>query len=214
MSKRIVIFGTNTGVGKTVFSALLCKELKVTGFRVAYVKPVQTGYPMDDDALTVRKMSGLREKDAFSIVTKSEPVAPAALFDKFPLNKVLEKIAELEGYDYLVIETAGGVCSPLDKSLLNYHLSHILKSDFNIVIVPNRLGCINDALLVNYLLRRENIDFVFALNDYFFEDKNQKNEELIDHFTKKLALVFNKYGLQTKKGKFTKLENIFSNEVC
>ncbi len=82
------------------------------------------------------------------------------------------------------------------------------------ITVSNRLGCINDTLFVDYLLRRENVDFVFALNDYFFEDKNQKNVELIDHFTKKLALVFNKCGLQTKKGKFTKLENIFSNGVC
>ncbi len=210
MSKRIIIFGTNTGVGKTVFSALLCKELKGTGFKVAYVKPVQTGYPTDNDALTVREISGLSEKEAFSVVKEREPVAPAALFDRIPLDRVLEKIEEMESYDYLIIETVGGVCSPLDKSLLNYHLSKILKSDFNIVVVPNRLGCINDALLVNYLFSKEGIGFAFALDNYFMEDKNQKNEELIDHFTKRVTFVFNRHGFWYTKKEFEELRDIFN----
>jgi len=187
VGKRVIIFGTNTEVGRTIFSGLLCKKLKEGGFRVAYLKPVQTGYPMDDDALTVREISGLSEKEAFSIVKEREPVAPAAIFNRFPLDRVVEKIEKMEDYDHLIIETVGGVCSPLDKSLLNYHLFQILKGDFNIVVVPNRLGCINDALLVNYLFNREKINFLFALNDYFVEDKNQKNKELIDHFTKKIG---------------------------
>lgn len=211
MSERIVIFGTNTGVGKTVFSALLCKELIEAGFRVAYVKPVQTGYPTDDDALIVRKMSGLDEGRAFSVVRKKEPVAPAAIFDKFPLDDVLEKMEKMESYDYLIIETAGGVCSPLDKSLLNYHLSKIFRSDFNIAVVPNRLGCINDALLVNYLFSREKISFAFALNNYFIENENQKNKELINHFTKRLAFVFDQCELQLISGKeIQRLKNIIN----
>jgi dethiobiotin synthetase len=47
---RIVVTGTDTGVGKTYVSAALCDE------RTSYVKAAQTGE--DDDAKTVHERSG------------------------------------------------------------------------------------------------------------------------------------------------------------
>lgn len=65
------IFAANTGVGKTVFSASLCRAAVKTPLvsferewvarqnakkieeelrKVFYIKPVQTGWPVDDDA--------------------------------------------------------------------------------------------------------------------------------------------------------------------
>ncbi len=191
MSKKVMIFGTNTGIGKTVFSALLCKELKGKGYGVKYIKPIQTGYPKDNDALFVKEFAHLDENSAFAIIKESKPVAAAAIFENLPIEKIDRTIRAVDNYDFLIIETAGGVCSPIDKKLLNYHLSTILKVDFNIVVVPHRLGCISDALLVNYLLENEGLDYMFALNNFFNASEDQKNTDLINHFTGgKIGFVF------------------------
>jgi len=54
MSKRIVIAGTDTGVGKTIFSAALAGALD--GF---YWKPVQSGLEGETDSQSVARLSGL-----------------------------------------------------------------------------------------------------------------------------------------------------------
>lgn len=191
MSKTVMIFGTNTGIGKTFFSALLCKELKEKGYRVKYIKPVQTGYPKDNDALFVKKFARLDEDSACTVIKESKPVAAAAIFENLPIEKINRTIMSADNYDVLIIETAGGVCSPIDKKLLNYHMTKILKADFNIVVVPHRLGCISDALLVNYLFESEGVDYTFALNNFFDASEDQKNTDLINHFTDgKIGFVF------------------------
>lgn len=49
----ICIWGANTGVGKTLFSAGLAASCVRFGIPIAYVKPVQTGFPTDSDARLV-----------------------------------------------------------------------------------------------------------------------------------------------------------------
>ncbi|KAG9455961.1 hypothetical protein H6P81_000469 [Aristolochia fimbriata] len=54
-----VVWGSNTGVGKTLVSAGLASSVLATpGSKFSYVKPVQTGFPRDSDARFVyRKVS-------------------------------------------------------------------------------------------------------------------------------------------------------------
>ncbi|TIX13321.1 MAG: ATP-dependent dethiobiotin synthetase BioD, partial [Mesorhizobium sp.] len=54
MTKRIVVTGTDTGIGKTVFSAGLAGLLD--GF---YWKPVQSGLDEETDSEVVARLSGL-----------------------------------------------------------------------------------------------------------------------------------------------------------
>ena len=54
MSTRIVVTGTDTGIGKTVFSAALAGALD--GF---YWKPIQAGLDEETDSQTVLRLSGL-----------------------------------------------------------------------------------------------------------------------------------------------------------
>lgn len=56
-SPIVTIWGSNTGVGKTLFSAGLaaaCTRL-VGPSSLLYIKPVQTGFPHDSDARTVAR---------------------------------------------------------------------------------------------------------------------------------------------------------------
>jgi len=191
VSKKVLILGTNTEVGKTYFSAEYCKYLISKGGKVVYLKIVQTGYPKDDDAKFVSNYAKIDEKYCFSIVKAEPPVAPASVFEKFPLIKVKDTVKKFEDSDIMILETAGGICSPLDKSLLNYHLINELNVDEVILVVPDRLGCISDALVADYLLKNEGVDYKIAFNEYFKQSEMQKNFEMINHFTgDKIKIVF------------------------
>lgn len=45
--RTLQIYGANTGVGKTIFSTVLCRAFQKKLQRVQYLKPVSTG-PLDD----------------------------------------------------------------------------------------------------------------------------------------------------------------------
>ena len=57
MNKRLVVVGTDTGVGKTTFAAALAGALDGV-----YWKPVQAGDLDETDADVVRRLSGLAPK--------------------------------------------------------------------------------------------------------------------------------------------------------
>ncbi|CAG9462769.1 unnamed protein product [Pedinophyceae sp. YPF-701] len=52
------VWGANTGVGKTVVSAGLCRALAAMRVPYLYLKPVQTGFPEDSDARIVAQVAG------------------------------------------------------------------------------------------------------------------------------------------------------------
>ncbi|KAJ3345110.1 hypothetical protein HDU83_004408, partial [Entophlyctis luteolus] len=49
-ARRALVFAANTDLGKTLLSAALCRTAAAAAARVAYIKPIQTGYPADCDA--------------------------------------------------------------------------------------------------------------------------------------------------------------------
>jgi dethiobiotin synthetase/adenosylmethionine--8-amino-7-oxononanoate aminotransferase len=55
----VAVWGADTDVGKSLVSAGLAAAAAASGWRVLYVKPVQTGYPADDDARTVARAARL-----------------------------------------------------------------------------------------------------------------------------------------------------------
>src|SRR5258705_13747287 len=66
------ITGTDTGVGKTVLSALLCAALDAV-----YWKPIQTGTLEGSDRLTVMRLAGIGSDRTLDEVYKFvPPVAP------------------------------------------------------------------------------------------------------------------------------------------
>ncbi|KAJ3126914.1 hypothetical protein HK100_010014 [Physocladia obscura] len=55
--RALLMFGANTDVGKTLLSAALCRGAAAHfgSDKVAYLKPIQTGYPTDSDSRFVAK---------------------------------------------------------------------------------------------------------------------------------------------------------------
>lgn len=170
--RKLYVTGTDTGIGKTHFCGMLCKYLLEKGFSVFYIKPVQTGFPPDDDRKTVLQISGLDEKHSMILHTAEPPVAPYLAFDEFPFDETVKAINSVEGYDWLIVESAGGIMVPLDRDYMNYDIAKECGLE-TVVVVPNQLGCVNHALLTRYFIMSEGMKFGgFAMNNHFMSAKN------------------------------------------
>ncbi|KAI9320392.1 hypothetical protein BX666DRAFT_2080705 [Dichotomocladium elegans] len=119
------IVAANTNVGKTILSAGLCraaaKVAEAQDRDVFYLKPVQTGYPVDSDARHVRMYSDVH---ADTLYTYPDPVSPHIATDKPPhdnevLNKIKERLLDYvrrsrrRNGAFCFVETAGGIHSPV-----------------------------------------------------------------------------------------------------
>ena len=152
MRKRIVIAGTDTNVGKTVFSAALAGAL---GF--SYWKPVQSGLEDETDSAAVARLGGLAPgqilPEAYRLRLPASPHI-AARAEGCVIDR--DRLAPPEDVETLVIETAGGVMVPLTDDLLTVDL--LAQWGFPVVLVARTaLGTINHSLLTIEALRRRNI---------------------------------------------------------
>lgn len=192
--RKLYITGTDTGIGKTHFCGVLCKYLLKKGNTVYYIKPVQTGTPPDDDRKEVLEISGLDEKNSATLHTALPPVAPYLAFEEFPFEETVEAINSVSGYDWLIVESAGGIMVPLDSDYMNYDIAKECGLE-TIVVVPNQLGCVNHALLTKYFIENEGIKFGgFAMNNHFMSAKNDAfNISMLNDFSdESVRFIFDK----------------------
>jgi dethiobiotin synthetase len=144
-----VVVGTDTGVGKTIFSAAL-----VDALGAAYWKPVQAGLDDETDSAAVARLAGLDPErvlpEAFRLKT---PVSPhlAARLDGLAIDP--ERLDPPSEPRPLVIETAGGVMTPLTLQATNADLLARWRLPV-IVVARTALGTINHSLLTLEALRR------------------------------------------------------------
>jgi adenosylmethionine-8-amino-7-oxononanoate aminotransferase len=145
----IFITGTDTGVGKTFVSALLCQIFKKQK-NICYWKPVQTGYLEDDDTTTVIQRAQLTEAEwcapSYRLLAPLSPDRAAQLENTVvDEKKILEDFNGLEDR-FLILEGAGGLEVPLNQTT---RLSALIKK-INlplVVVASTRLGTINHTLL-------------------------------------------------------------------
>lgn len=152
MTAKFVIAGTDTNVGKTVFSAALAAALGAH-----YWKPVQSGLDGETDADTVRRLGGLTAELILpSVHMLRTPASPhiAARIDGVEIRRHELDFPAIDGP--LVVETAGGVMVPLSAYLLQID---VLASWQRPVILCARtaLGTINHSLLTVEALRRRRV---------------------------------------------------------
>lgn len=152
MSRALIVTGTDTGVGKTVFAAGLAGALDG-----AYWKPVQAGLDETTDSDLVARLSGLPGDrvllEAYRLQTPCSPHR-AAEIDGIAIDPL--RLAPPVGERPLVIEGAGGVLVPLTRDLVFADL--FARWDFPIVLVARTaLGTINHSLLSIEALRMRGI---------------------------------------------------------
>ena len=171
MSARIVVSGTDTGVGKTVFSAALAGALD--GY---YWKPVQAGLEEETDSQTVLRLSGLAPErvlpEAYRLRTPASPHFAAEL-DGITID---HRTLEVPNADRpLVIEGAGGLLVPLTRDVT--YLDLMARWRLPVVLCARTaLGTINHSLLSIEALRTRD---VAILGVSFIGEENVGTERII-----------------------------------
>jgi len=160
MPKNKVIFvtATDTGVGKTVTTAVLGVLLESQGVNVGVMKPVQCA---GSDAQFLKKILGLQDDPKIiNPFYAPEPLSPHLAFlrskIKFDKRLVQERLKELRTrHDIILVEGAGGLMVPLTHSYYNADLIVDLKADV-IIVARLGIGTINHTLLtINEVKRRK-----------------------------------------------------------
>jgi dethiobiotin synthetase len=155
MAKIILITGTDTGVGKTVLTALLLRHLRRRGRRALAMKPFCSGGRQDARLFhdLQKECLTLGETNPFYF---PQALAPALAAKKarrqIQFSTVEEKIrAAARRCEILLVEGSGGVLAPLGPGYCAADLAVAFGGPI-VVVARNRLGTINHTLLtVRYL---------------------------------------------------------------
>jgi len=175
----VFISATDTSVGKTTLAAGLIGFLKNQGVDVGVMKPVasgaiecDSGKLISQDAEMLVKFSGSSDPwEWISPYCLATPVSPAlaakiegVTIDFRRIRRCFEEIAHK--HDFVVVEGAGGVMSPVFDSLLVTDL--IIAMALPVMIVSrSSLGTINHTLMTIECLNRRQIGVLgFFLNRF------------------------------------------------
>lgn len=148
----IVVTGTDTDVGKTVFAAALTGAL---GAR--YWKPVQAGVEDSTDRQRVARLAGIGTDrllpEAYVLATPCSPHRAAAI-DGITIDTDRLALPHVDGP--LVVEGAGGVLVPITDDLLFADLFARWGKPV-VLVARTALGTINHSLLSIEALRQRGV---------------------------------------------------------
>lgn len=171
MTTRIIVTGTDTGIGKTVFSAALAGALDAF-----YWKPIQAGLDEETDSQAVLRLSGLAAErvlpEAYRLRTPASPHL-AAEIDGVTIEHQALLVPQKDRP--LVVEGAGGLLVPLTR-----HVTYLeLMARWCVPVVlcaRTALGTINHSLLSIAALRALR---VAILGIAFIGEENVESERII-----------------------------------
>ncbi len=144
MGTDLFVTGTDTGVGKTLVSALLCAALDGV-----YWKPIQTGATDDSDRRTVMQLAELPAGRTLpECYVFDPPVSPHLAAELAGAHIDLATIRRPEGKlpGPLIAEGAGGVMVPVNGSEFMLDLMRRLALPV-VVVARSALGTINHTVL-------------------------------------------------------------------
>ncbi|AOR78169.1 dethiobiotin synthase [Novosphingobium resinovorum] len=150
----LIVTGTDTGIGKTVFAAALAGAMGAH-----YWKPVQAGIEEEGpDAQRVGFLGGLPEgkvlAEAYSLTTPCSPHL-AAEIDGVTIDPLRLALPKIDGP--LVVEGAGGALVPISRT--ETYADQFARWGAPVVLVARTmLGTINHSLLSIEALRTRGVD--------------------------------------------------------
>lgn len=171
---RLVVTGTNTDIGKTVFAAALTQALDG-----CYWKPVQAGLDGGTDAERVARLSGLPHERILAEVWRLRtPASPHHAADvegvRIDAGALTLPICDRS----LVIEGAGGALVPLNHEVL--YADVFAQWGLPVVVCASTaLGTINHSLLTLEALRSRGVP---VLGIAFIGEANESSEAAIVRF--------------------------------
>lgn len=196
-SKQFIIVGTSTDIGKTFVTCRIINEHKSSGRKIDVTKPIISGFDLNDSNCDTIKIlqeldrsvdeENLDEMSAFRLKTPISPLSAAKIEGiEIKYDDVLQfcrkKIAKSvdSGID-LVIETAGGIMTPICKG--KTFLDLVTDLNINVILVGAcYLGGISNILSAHQNLKSKNVaDITIIVNDHMdFDDKFLKIDDFMD----------------------------------
>ncbi len=167
-----VVLATDTGVGKTVVSCALARLLRGHDLAPRVRKPVETGCEVRGgerqpaDGIALREAAGKRESLATVCPLRylTPVAAPEAarredqtLRFQRDIAPILDRaLAELNTDERVIIESAGGLLSPLADDALNVRLAEYTGLPA-LLVAPDRLGTLSSTLAAAESLQHRGI---------------------------------------------------------
>ncbi len=201
--KGLFISGSGTDVGKTFVASYIIQALNAK-YRVVARKPIESD--------CVKTSDGLLPKDAVllnNVCTNPEPIDAVCQF-KFEacvsgekasteqgLSVMLEDLVKAaqpsSGDDFVVIEGAGGLYSPIAQQVLNSELAIVVNLPI-VIVIKDELGAINQALLSIEAAKKHKLNIaILVLNQ--ITPNNLDNAKALSAYTDVDVVVFNKDNL-------------------
>lgn len=165
--KSYFVTGTDTGVGKTCFTAGLALAMRATGINVGVMKPFATGTPQktgyqSEDVQILADASGTKDAEIlinpyFFPIPASPYMAANRMKAVIDISTVLDGFEKLQSvHDAVLVEGIGGIMTPILK---DYYVADLIKDmDLEVLVVAgSRIGTINHTLLTCDACRRYGI---------------------------------------------------------
>lgn len=174
--KGLFISGSGTNVGKTFIAERLIRLLSKTR-SVAVRKPVESdckvvnGRLITHDAVVLQKAGNIVEninnvcRYQFTQCSSGESASIAS-------DKVLgltDLVDACQSNNYVVVEGAGGLLSPIALDTLNIDLAATLKLPL-VLVVKDELGAVNQALLVIKVAEQYNLKIACVVLNQIIEN--------------------------------------------
>lgn len=178
----VAIAGIHTDIGKTIVSAILTEALQAD-----YWKPVQAGAPDHTDRMTVQ---GLISNSR----SRCHPEAICLQLAASPHHAAARENREYDCHQFtfpdtdnlLLVETAGGLMSPVDAqhTVADFIVYHKMPA---ILVTQHYLGSINHTLLCLELMRQRGIPLLcLVVNGH----RDEASESFIRRYTGDSPVLF------------------------
>lgn len=152
MTQGLIVTGTDTGVGKTVFAAALAGALQAT-----YWKPIQCGLADGGDRERVEALTALPPNRIVPEAYRLQmPASPHRAAEAEGIEISLSKLALPKVEGPLVVEGAGGLMVPINRQALMIDLFASWRLPV-VLVARTALGTINHSLLSIEALNGRNI---------------------------------------------------------
>jgi dethiobiotin synthetase len=192
---RYFITATDTDAGKTHSTCLLLESLRAMGRNAVGFKPFACGDRLDALALQ-RSGGGQLDLDHINPISLKIPASPwaAALLENRPIDVEAARLgfASLcSAHQDVLVEGAGGWEVPLweDQTMADFAASLQIPI---LLVVNNRLGCLNHALLTLRNIRQRGLHCAGILLNHVADMREAasiSNALVLRHFSQGVPIV-------------------------
>ncbi len=194
------VMAANTEIGKTVFSTGISLVAVKEGLKLLYVKPVQTGFPLDSDSSFVKNYNPSDLVITKTIFSMSNPISPHRAL---PLNMFSEEKQKSEHFldkkmlaiikdeilsnnaQFVLIEGSGGVASPTLQGQLQCDVFRELRLPV-IFIADFRLGGISSSISSIAFIESRGFEVACVL---LFEGKDENSIFMQNYYKDKFPVI-------------------------